>query len=140
MIHIVILVFNQFWSFDLTHFEVFSDVIDLLPLSIVLRSTSHPRIAHGQRYPMPCLEWLAEEVEWEQGSSPKGPMSCRTQVNFHKSWAIIHDIQWELCIFFNFLSICHVNFSFYQFSMLFNGNHTFFAFFFNFLSICHIIQ
>ena len=25
--------------------------------------TSHPRIAHGQRYPMPCLELLAEEVE-----------------------------------------------------------------------------
>ena len=24
---------------------------------------SHPRIAHGQRYPMPCLERLAEEVE-----------------------------------------------------------------------------
>ena len=28
---------------------------------------------------MPCLEWSAEEVEWEQGSGPKGPMSCRTQ-------------------------------------------------------------
>ena len=41
--------------------------------------TSHPRIAHGQRYLMPCLEWLAEEVEWEQGSGPKKPMSCRTQ-------------------------------------------------------------
>ena len=41
--------------------------------------TSHPRIAHGQRYPMPCLEWSTEEVEWEQGSGPKGPMSCRTQ-------------------------------------------------------------
>ena len=48
--------------------------------------TSHPRIAHGQRYPMPCWEWLAEEVEWEQGSGPKGPMSCRTRVNFHTSW------------------------------------------------------
>ena len=43
------------------------------------RRTSHPRIANGQRYPMPCLEWLAAEVEWEQGSGPKGPMSCRTQ-------------------------------------------------------------
>ena len=41
--------------------------------------TSHPRIAHGQRYPMPCWEWSSEEVEWEQGSSPKGPMSCGTQ-------------------------------------------------------------
>ena len=32
------------------------------------------RIAHGQRFPMPCLEWSAEEVEWEQGSAaaPKG--------------------------------------------------------------------
>ena len=28
---------------------------------------------------MPCLEWLAAKVEWEQGSGPKGPMSCRTQ-------------------------------------------------------------
>ena len=44
-----------------------------------LYRTSHLRIAHGQRYPMPCLEWLALEVEWEQGSGPKGPMSCRTQ-------------------------------------------------------------
>ena len=41
--------------------------------------TSHPRIAHGQRYTMPCWEWSNEEVEWEQGSGPKGPMSCRTQ-------------------------------------------------------------
>ena len=31
--------------------------------------TSHPRIALGQQYPMPCLEWSGEEVEWEQGSS-----------------------------------------------------------------------
>ena len=43
------------------------------------KRTSHPRIAHGQWYPMPCLEWLAEEVEWERGSGPKGPMSCRTK-------------------------------------------------------------
>ena len=96
--------------------------------------TSHPRIAHGQRYPMPCLEWSAEEVEGEQGSGPKGPMSCRTQrwisimktkfirqkqrkslPLFHTSWegifevfgAIFYDIQWEFCI----LSI------YYQFSM-----------------------
>ena len=41
--------------------------------------TSHPRIAHGQRYPMPCLEWSNEVMEWEQGSVPKGRMSCRTQ-------------------------------------------------------------
>ena len=27
------------------------------------KTTGHPRIAHGQRYPMPCLELLAEEVE-----------------------------------------------------------------------------
>ena len=31
-------------------------------------TTSHPRITHGQRYSMPCLGWLAEEPEWEQGS------------------------------------------------------------------------
>ena len=24
--------------------------------------TSHPRIAHGQRYPMPCLKWSSSEV------------------------------------------------------------------------------
>ena len=42
-------------------------------------STSHPRIAHGQRYPMPCLGWSSEVVEWEQGSGPRGPMSCKTQ-------------------------------------------------------------
>ena len=29
--------------------------------------------------PMPCLERLVEKLEWEQGSGPKGPMSCRTQ-------------------------------------------------------------
>ena len=43
------------------------------------RRTSNPRIVHGQRYPMPCLEWSNEEVEWKQGSGPKGLMSCRTQ-------------------------------------------------------------
>ena len=32
--------------------------------------TSHPRIAHGQRYPMPCWEWSSEEVEWQQGRCP----------------------------------------------------------------------
>ena len=53
--------------------------------------------------------------------------------------AIFHDIQWEFCIFFNFLSICHVIqwefyifLSFHQFSMLFNGIHAFFCFFVNF--------
>ena len=30
----------------------------------------------GTRCP---AEWSSEEVEWEQGSGPKGPMSCRTQ-------------------------------------------------------------
>ena len=43
------------------------------------RRTSNPRIVHGQRYPMPCLEWSNEIVEWEQGSGLKEPMSCRTQ-------------------------------------------------------------
>ena len=47
--------------------------------TVNLNKTSHPRIAHGQRCPMPCLEWLSEEVEREQGSGPKRPMSCRTQ-------------------------------------------------------------
>ena len=47
--------------------------------------TGHPRMAHDQWYPMPCLEWSAEEVEWEQGNGPKGPMSCRTRVNSQTS-------------------------------------------------------
>ena len=38
-----------------------------------IHNTSHPRIGHGQWYPMACLEWSGEVVEWEQG------MSCRTQ-------------------------------------------------------------
>ena len=46
--------------------------------------TSHPRIAHGQRYPMPCWEWSTDEVEWEQGSRPKGLMSCRKQGGISK--------------------------------------------------------
>ena len=50
------------------------------------RVTSHPRIAHGQRYPMPRWERSSEVVEWEQGSSSKGPMSCGTRVNFQMSW------------------------------------------------------
>ena len=46
------------------------------------RQTSHPRIAHGQRYPMPCWEWSTEEVEWELGRGPKRSMSCRTWGKF----------------------------------------------------------
>ena len=68
--------------------------------------TSHPRIAHGQRYPMPCLEWLAEEVKWEQGSGAKSrcPVGHRGEfppVLRGRIWglsAIFHDIQWEFCI------------------------------------------
>ena len=40
--------------------------------------TSHPRISHSQRYPMPCSEWSPEDVDQEQGSGLKEPMSCRT--------------------------------------------------------------
>ena len=68
-------------------------------------------IAHGQRYPMPCLEWSSDVVEWEQGLisrrpvkayfrpqitapgqfsvqwavAPKGIKSCRTQGYFRSS-------------------------------------------------------
>ena len=50
----------------------------------LLKVTSHPRIAHGQRYQMPCLERSVEGLEWEQGRGPKGPMSSRTQGRFSK--------------------------------------------------------
>ena len=43
-----------------------------------LKQTSPPRIALGQQYPMPCLEWSSERVEWDQGGGPKGPMSYKT--------------------------------------------------------------
>ena len=102
---------------------------------------------------MPCLEWSAEEVEWEQGSGPKGPMSCRTQgwisirpekaylrplgqfsmifngnlAFFLISHQFFHVIQWELHIFFHFSSIFHV----FQWE---------FCIFFIFLSIFHVIQ
>ena len=102
--------------------------------------TSHPRISHGQRYPMPCLEWSAEEVEWEQGSGPKRPMSCRTQgwisirpekaylrplgqfsmifngslAFFSISHQFFHVIQWELHIYFHFF----INFPCYSMGIL----------------------
>ena len=41
--------------------------------------TSHSRIAHGQRYPMLCLEWSNEEEAWEQSSSHNGLMSYKTR-------------------------------------------------------------
>ena len=34
-----------------------------MKFSTVGKGTSHPRIAHGQRYPMPCLEGSPKEVE-----------------------------------------------------------------------------
>ena len=78
-----------------------------------------PRIAHGQRYPMPCLEWLVEEVEWEQGSGPKGPMSCRTQgwISIHPEKAYLRPLG--------------------QFSMIFNGSLAFFSISHQFF---HVIQ
>ena len=50
------------------------------------KETSHPRIVHGQRCLMPRLEWSAEEVQWEQGSGLKGPMSCGTTGCILKAW------------------------------------------------------
>ena len=97
---------------------------------------------------MPCLEWLAAKVEWEQGSGPKGPMSCRTQVYFQTSsdgtffafGATFLVIQWEDWIFFHFIVnfpcysiwILHLFQSFVNFSMLFNGCFKFFSFFYQF--------
>ena len=84
---------------------------------------------------MPCLKWLAEEVEWEQDSGPKGPMSCRTQgwISIHPEKAYLRPKE--------------------QFSMIFNGTFAFSQFFvmlpcysmgisncFHFSSIFHVIQ
>ena len=84
---------------------------------------------------MPCWEWLAEEVEWEQGSGPKGPMSCRTQgwISIRPEKAYLRPKE--------------------QFSMIFNGTFAFSQFFvmlpcysmgisncFHFSSIFHVIQ
>ena len=96
---------------------------------------------------MPCLEWSAEEVEWEQGSGPKRPMSCRTQgwISLRPGKAYFRPLG-QFSMIFNgshaFFSIS------YQFSMLFNENFIFFLFcypirishFFHFLLIFNVIQ
>ena len=87
-------------SLELSIFALAKDQL----LNRVQFRQSHPRIAHGQRYPMPCLEWLAKEVEWEQGSGPKGPMSCSTQ-----RWISLHPEK----AYFRPMG---------HFSMIFNGN------------------
>ena len=71
------LIWNMIWWKGITNSMLVS--LQKFPVGGPQCLTSHPRIAHGQRYPMPCWEWSSEEVEWEQGSGPKGPMSCRTQ-------------------------------------------------------------
>ena len=102
---------------------------------------------------MPCLEWSAEEMEWEQGSGPKRRMCCRTQgwISLHPEKAYFRPLGQLSMIFnesFTFFSIsCQFSmlfnenfifFSFfYQFSMLSNWN---FAFFFIFLLIFNVIQ
>ena len=85
--------------------------------------------------PDALLGVIAEEVEWEQGSGPKGPMSCRSRVNFHASWegifeafgAIFPNIQLEFCIFLKFL----INFPCYSMEI---------SYFFHFSSISNVIQ
>ena len=63
------------------------------------------------RAPDALLGVMAEEEEWEQGSGPKGPMSCRTQ-----GWMFIHPERAYLR-------------PLQQLSMIFNGSFTFFSFF-----------
>ena len=75
-----------------------------------------------------CPAWIAEEVEWEQGSGPKGPMSCRTQ-----GWISICPERAYLRPLEQFSMILNGKFAFFhQFAMLFNRNFTFFSFFINF--------
>ena len=96
---------------------------------------------------MPCLEWLAEELEWEQGSGPKGPMSCRTQ-----GWISRRPERAYLRLWQQLPTSFNRNFAFFQpfvnlpcysigtlqpsqfspFSLLSNGNHAVLHFSVNF--------
>ena len=44
--------------------------------------TGRPRAICGQRYPLPCFEWLWFGVRGSRPAAPKGMMSCRTQGDF----------------------------------------------------------
>ena len=77
-----------------------------------IEETSHPRIAHGQRYPMPCLEWLVKELEWEQRSGHRGEFSY-----------VLRGHIWGLSSSFPCYSMGILHFSTScQFAKLFNGN------------------
>ena len=108
---------------------------------------------------MPCLEWSAKEVEWEQRSSPRGPMSCKTQgwISIHPEKAYLKPLgplgplgqfsmifDKKFCFFFfNFLSIflfysmrmSHFFLFFHQFFMKSIWNYAFFSFFSQFFML-----
>ena len=48
---------------------------------LCLRGTSHLRIAHGQRYPTPCLKWGSES----RAAAPKGRRPVGHRGNFETS-------------------------------------------------------
>ena len=65
--------------------KIFSLIANFLKIGCCEVLTSH-----RTWYLMPCLEWSAREMEWEQGSGPKGLMSCRT-----RAWIPIRPDSWE---------------------------------------------
>ena len=50
-----------------------------------LIETGRPRAICGQRYPLPCFEWLWIRVRGSRAAAPKGTKSCRTQGDFRSS-------------------------------------------------------
>ena len=50
---------------------------------VILKSvTGRPRAICGQRYPLPCFEWLWIRGRGIRAAAPKGTKSCRTQGDF----------------------------------------------------------
>ena len=47
--------------------------------------TGRPRAIYGQRYPLPCFEWLWVGVRGSRAAAPKVTKSCRTQGDFCSS-------------------------------------------------------
>ena len=101
-------------------------------------------MASAQRYPMPCLEWLVEEMEWKQGSGggfrSNFPWYSMGALHFLNSLLFCHVIQWKFLFFFlsvlpyypmgnmhfsTFLLIFHViqwEVCIFSISMLWKGN------------------
>ena len=108
---------------------------------------SHPRIAHGQRYPMPCLsdkpcpasdklkKWSESRAAAPKGRCPVGHRGEFPYILRGHSWGLSSNFPWYLIgilHFYKFSSIFHVIqwetcifLHFCKFSMLFNGKFAF---------------